>query len=116
MKKKIFCRRCTTLTCEGILLNSKSKTSKKNEAMCGLCLRKTNVNEILKNKSKIEILFDKSMDYMDALNWAKAVPLLTAYLEKLYKLGSPPCREMFLAQEALRTCYAQTGNVWVLDE
>lgn len=69
----------------------------------------------MKKISQVETLYAKGIEYMDSGRYEKAVPLFTAFLDEMYVLGAPPCKEIALCQEALRTCYAQTGNVWVVD-
>lgn len=69
----------------------------------------------MKRISQIETLYEKGLAYMDDGKYEKAIPLLTTYLDDMYLNGVPPCKEICLAQEALRTCYAQSGNIWVID-
>jgi len=44
-----------------------------------------------------------------------AEPLLIVFLDKICDLAPPPSREIILAQEGLRTCWAQTGNLCILN-
>ena len=41
-----------------------------------------------------------------------AIPLLCRFLDQMHALTRPPVRAVHLAQEALRTCLADGGNVW----
>lgn len=85
------------------------------EQRCPKCFNKIKLTDLVNKVSRIDSLFEKGMHYMDGEMCEKAVPLFLTYLDEMHKIGAQPCRGISLCQEALRTCYAQTGNLWICD-
>ena len=74
------------------------------------------MENVKKKKLQADDLFTKSIDLMDDKKCINAIPFLISFLNKIFNMAVEPCREIFLGQEALRTCYAQTGNLWILND
>ncbi|KAK6639922.1 hypothetical protein RUM43_008199 [Polyplax serrata] len=108
--------RCSTPKCPGSFPVAVTKEVLEPESVCWYCQKKTDIGERKRKKEEAEDIFNESLNKMDHGNYGEAIVLLSEYLHQVYSLCAAPCREMFLGQEALRTCFAQTGNVWLLDE
>lgn len=87
----------------------------KSRPRCSSCFNKVNLNEVLTQVSHYQLLFERAIKYLDEGQPEMAEPLLTAFLDTIYHISPPPSREIALAQEALRTCYAQTGNLMIIN-
>lgn len=58
--------------------------------------------------------FSRGMEAMDAGDVDRAVKLFCSYLDTMYTVGAPPCRDMSLCQDALRVCLSNSGNKWII--
>lgn len=58
--------------------------------------------------------FDAALDAMERNEPRAALPWLCRFLDDMHALTKPPVRAVSLAQEALRTCLADSGNVWTV--
>ncbi|XP_034230717.1 uncharacterized protein LOC117639272 [Thrips palmi] len=58
--------------------------------------------------------FDAALEAMERDEPRAALPWLCRFLDDMHALTKPPVRTVSLAQEALRTCLADGGNVWTV--
>lgn len=57
--------------------------------------------------------FSEGMEAMDTGDVDSAVQIFCSYLDTMYRVGAPPCRDMSLCQDALRICLSNSGNTWI---
>ncbi|PSN41945.1 hypothetical protein C0J52_06418 [Blattella germanica] len=99
-----FRLRCPTKGC--------TQLSKKGHKHCPKCKKQVTLQEgILEDMAG---RFSRGMDEMDAGDIEQATKTFCQYLDTMYRVGAPPCRDMSLCQDALRGCLSVQGNIWIV--
>ena len=95
--------RCPTQGC--------TQLSRKGHRRCPRCKKQVTLEEgIVEAMSE---KFMRGMDEMETGDVDQASQLFCSYLDTMYRVGSAPCRDMSLCQDALRGCLSIHGNTWI---
>ncbi len=81
-------------------------------AQCPRCGVPVDLDAVRARLQEARAGFDAALEAMERDEPRAALPWLCRFLDDMHTLTRPPVRGVHLAQEALRTCLADTGNVW----
>jgi hypothetical protein len=96
--------RCPTKNCKQL--------SRKEHHRCPRCKKHIPSQEAV--MKEMAGRFSEGMEAMDAGDVDRAVQLFCSYLDNMYRVAAPPCRDMSLCQDALRVCLSNSGNTWII--
>jgi len=103
---KVVCtyHRCPTKGCKQL--------SRKEHRRCPKCKKQVSLQEeVVKEMAG---RFSEGIEAMDTGDVDRATQIFCSYLDTMYRVGAPPCRDMSLCQDALRICLANSGNTWII--
>lgn len=96
--------RCSTKGCKQLC--------RKKHHRCPKCKKQVSLQEgVVKELTE---RFSEGMEAMEAGDVDRAVQLFCSYLDTMYCVGAPPCRDMSRCQDALRMCLSNSGNTWTI--
>lgn len=105
------CRRCPGPGCAQALRAPRAKDTVA-VAQCPRCGVDVDLQALLGRVRQARDGFDAALEAMERDEPRSALPWLCRFLDDMHALARPPVRALSLAQEALRTCLADSGNVW----
>lgn len=120
---KCSCQACTedwptydTLSSDNFRLRCSTKGCKqlcrKEHHRCPKCKKQVSLQDgVVKELTE---RFSEGMEAMEAGDVDRAVQLFCSYLDTMYCVGAPPCRDMSRCQDALRMCLSNSGNTWTV--
>lgn len=103
---KVVCtyHRCPTKGC--------NQLSRKKHRRCPKCKKQVSLQ--WEDVKEMAGRFYEGMEAMDTGDVDGAKQTFCSYLDTMYRVGAPPCRDMSLCQDALRICLANSGNTWII--
>ncbi|XP_034939487.1 SET and MYND domain-containing protein 4-like isoform X2 [Chelonus insularis] len=101
--------RCTTERCNGLLVLPQPTNY---IIKCSSCKNKVNLNRRLADLKKCEEDYSRGLASVEAEKPLEAMEILINALENFHKVAAPPHRPTHLAEIALASCMASSGNVW----
>ncbi|XP_034939488.1 SET and MYND domain-containing protein 4-like isoform X3 [Chelonus insularis] len=101
--------KCTTERCNGLLVLPQPTNY---IIKCSSCKNKVNLNRRLADLKKCEEDYSRGLASVEAEKPLEAMEILINALENFHKVAAPPHRPTHLAEIALASCMASSGNVW----
>ncbi|KAJ9592588.1 hypothetical protein L9F63_015726, partial [Diploptera punctata] len=98
--------RCPTQGC--------TQLSKKAHRRCPKCKRQVILEEGIVQMMSQQFL--RGMEVMETGDVDQATSIFCSYLNTMYRVGSAPCRDMSLCQDALRGCLSIRGNTYIKND
>ncbi|KAL1116805.1 hypothetical protein AAG570_005275 [Ranatra chinensis] len=102
--------RCPTKTCQSSFLYKEGMK----EWKCNQCKNKADVRDLCRLYASYNKDFEEAVPLMEEGRLEEAASAMVKFIEEMLLLVRPPSKNVHLAQEALRTCWANEGNVFVL--
>ncbi|KAK3916056.1 SET and MYND domain-containing protein 4 [Frankliniella fusca] len=102
--------RCPAAGCEQTMRAPRAQDAV-GQARCPRCGRDVDLDAVRGRLQAARAGFDAALDAMERDEPKAALPWLCRFLDDMHALTRPPVRSVHLAQEALRTCLADAGNL-----
>lgn len=113
LKEDDFKFRCPAAGCQQTMRAPRPQDVVGN-AKCPRCAVAVDLDKVRTRLQSARADFDAALEAMERDEPKAALPWLCRFLDEMHVLTRAPVRGVHLAQEALRTCLADSGNVWTV--